>query len=243
MREELQHLRVEEIGERAESGATEPYFCRLSDDQLYLAKGKSALARGLMAEVLCGALGRAFGLPIPDFALAEIDPGLLQMNPGARASLGADTLFASKHRDNLVQVSRDMLDAADPDLLHRLFLFDYWVKNGDRTGTIYGGNPNLFLDVGRDSLVVIDHNLAFDRSFDVEDHKRLHICRDFWFGLGRLRHDRAELLDDMSRAEAAIDGVEEVLPVEWMEADPAFIVEARQILEARHRQVFWDALR
>jgi hypothetical protein len=44
-------------------------------------------------------------------------------------------------------------------------MFDWRIKNGDRTQTDVGGNPNLFWDVDNDSLLVLDHNQAFDPDF------------------------------------------------------------------------------
>ncbi len=43
-----------------------------------------------------------------------------------------------------------------------LVAFDWWIKNGDRQLTEIGGNPNLLWTPESDSMVVIDHNMAFD---------------------------------------------------------------------------------
>lgn len=59
---------VREIIAPTSSGMTQPYLCRLSDDQLYAVKGKRAQAHGLLAEVYAAVLGQALGLPIPDYA-------------------------------------------------------------------------------------------------------------------------------------------------------------------------------
>ncbi|MEI8635068.1 hypothetical protein P4S72_29545 [Vibrio sp. PP-XX7] len=58
-----------------------------------------------------------------------------------------------------------------------LFLFDYWIKNGDRNLTQNGGNPNLFIRSDLQSFIVLDHNLAFDVDHDetFNDLKGLHV--------------------------------------------------------------------
>jgi hypothetical protein len=54
--------------------------------------------------------------------------------------------------------------------------FDWWVQNADRNLTPSGGNPNLLWNPADDgSLVVIDHNLAFDAEFSAEDFVKLHV--------------------------------------------------------------------
>lgn len=45
-------LEVEELQEKATQGRTEPYLCRLSDNQLYYIKGPQATTKGLINEVV-----------------------------------------------------------------------------------------------------------------------------------------------------------------------------------------------
>jgi hypothetical protein len=67
---------IEIIG-RTQSGITRPFQCRLDDDQVYAVKGRDALPRGLIAELIAAHLGREIGLPIPPFLIAEVSPALV----------------------------------------------------------------------------------------------------------------------------------------------------------------------
>jgi hypothetical protein len=46
-------LEVEELQEKATQGRTQPWLCRLSDDQLYYIKGPQATTKGLINEAVC----------------------------------------------------------------------------------------------------------------------------------------------------------------------------------------------
>src|SRR5688500_1767595 len=78
-------LDVEELLHLTESGMTEPFFCRLSDGEIYVVKGKQATSAGLIKEAICGRLGQNFGLPVPPFAIAHLDAGLASTDPGANS--------------------------------------------------------------------------------------------------------------------------------------------------------------
>src|SRR5690606_4300490 len=56
--------------------------------------------------------------------------------------------------------------------------FDWWIRNADRSLTELGGNPNLLWDGESDSLVVIDHNVAFESAFDQSLFLETHVFRD-----------------------------------------------------------------
>lgn len=77
-----------------------------------------------------------------------------------------------------------------PRTLRRdVLLFDWWIHNGDRNLTDIGGNPNLLwrpADAG--TLVMIDHNLAFDPDFNPTEFLRAHVFSS----------DAADLFNDLS---------------------------------------------
>jgi len=132
---------VEEVMERTATGVTQPFVCRLSDDHAYIVKGQGATRRGLVSELVAGLLAQEVGLPIPPFVLADVRSPLLRTNAEARSSLGAGLAFGSRQLFDVVEVDRGMLDNHVPDLLRALFLFDYWIANGDRTGSVWAAIP------------------------------------------------------------------------------------------------------
>ena len=67
--------------------------------------------------------------------------------------------------------------------------FDWWIKNLDR----YDFNPNLLWDANNEKLVVIDHNLAFDNTFEDAGFLRNHIFRESWRGIDLIRLDALQL--------------------------------------------------
>ena len=242
MATQLLELHVEEVTEKADSGATEPYFCRLSDDNLYLVKGRAALARGLISEVVCARLGQEFGLPIPDFAIADLKPALLELNPQADASLGPGPVFASIFKAGLIPASQESLKRQNPAILRKIYLFDYWIRNEDRTRTVYGGNPNLFINADDGGFTVIDHNLAFDRTFDIKNFSTLHICREFWYSAGGLQFDIPAYRAELDEVVKNVGPLESFVPDEWISQAPEFIREINGVLDARNLSSFWDEL-
>src|SRR5688500_557304 len=64
-------------------GGSVPAIVEADDDGLYVLKFRGA-AQGpkvLIAELLCGELGRALGLPIPEIVFVELDPVLGRAEP------------------------------------------------------------------------------------------------------------------------------------------------------------------
>ena len=175
---------IVEIIRKLEQGKTEPYLCRAENDKLYVVKGRSALVTGCVNEVICARLGKAFGLPIPDFKVLQVPVELLEINAEYMKNLGDDPVFGSEYKDHTQEFDRTIMHKISPELLRDLFIFDYWIKNEDRCFTPHGGNPNLFYRSSDGLVVVIDHNLAFDPEFNLDDFKRLHLGREAWYAQG-----------------------------------------------------------
>ncbi|MHB1187986.1 HipA family kinase [Thiobacillus sp.] len=172
-------LTVVEVLERSVQGRTEPYVCRCDDGEVYFVKGRSATRPRLIAEWLCARLAEQFGLPIAPYAIATVPDELIEADlTGWLRDLGAGEVFASQRVTalELNEVHRDLV----PEKLRRdVIAFDWWVRNGDRNMTAMGGNPNLLWNpADGGSLVVIDHNLAFDPAFSEEDFLKLHVFAD-----------------------------------------------------------------
>ena len=172
-------LIVEEVIRRSKQGRTHPYICRCDDGEIYFAKGHCATRRGLINEWLCGNLGRKFGLPIADFAIATVPDELVNEDlTGWLKDLGPGEVFVSK-KVSALDLTNSHLDLVPLSQRRDLIAFDWWIRNGDRTLTAIGGNPNLLWKTDNEgSLVVIDHNLAFDHDFTADDLLNFHVFHD-----------------------------------------------------------------
>lgn len=222
---------------------TTPYVCRLSDGHSYFVKGRQALATGLINELVAGTLGRAFGLPIPDFCLTRAPAEMLELDAGARSSLGNGWCFASRAVSTMGEMPLSTLRELPRAFQQRLFLFDYWIRNEDRTGVDGQGNPNLFYDFARSSPVVIDHNLAFDPTYDFPTNSPLHVCEAAW------RTPSVDLIfpdtvkSDMAEALKSMETIEDQIPDAWNEQAPGHIYGIFAQLWAYEHQEFWEPLR
>lgn len=111
-------------------------------------------------------MAQAFGLPVAPFRIAEVDERLLSLGTTEFDDLGAGYVFASRKAENVLEVSWSNLGRINEILKRDVLVFDWWVRNADRTLTHWGGNPNLLWDTRSKDLLVIDHNQAFDSDFD-----------------------------------------------------------------------------
>jgi hypothetical protein len=236
----LHQLEVIEVIKKADSGITEPYLCRLSDDQEYYVKGRSATNRGLVAELVCATLGRAFGLPIPDHKLARADPALL--DDGSRSSLGTGILFASRKRDGAVPISASTVAKIASEEQQKLFVFDAWIQNEDRTLTAHGGNPNYFLSTRDGTSFVIDHNLAFDPNFELSRNAEMHVCRGAWLAAKENLIVHQSIRADVERLLLMLDDLRYAVPESWLEHRPSLLGGFIEILSRAGSEPFWSAL-
>lgn len=243
MIENIDALNVVEIIRPIESGATRPFQCRLEDDHLYAVKGRAAFARGLMGEVYAGSLGRRIGLPIPSFSIAQVSAPLLNgySDTSVRGALGPGPLFASLWQEPVEGLKT-------PDLLHfprrelaALYVFDHWIQNGDRSLSEHGGNANLLVQLRDRKLIVIDHNLAFDPTYQA-DELQVHACRSAWLDARRDLVFKEEIERRMQEAMTTLPSLEAELPEEWVEDEPGFPAYVVDALSRINDQQFWADL-
>lgn len=155
---------------------TRPFLCRAEDDALYYVKGNYAGCRALCCEWAAGRLGRLLGLPIPEFCIAEVPSELVTESSRADAAdLGAGLVFASQLVEDAQEITFADVPRIDLALKQKVLLFDWWIRNEDRTLTEFGGNPNLLRAAGGGSLRVYDLNLAFDETFDEARFWQAHV--------------------------------------------------------------------
>lgn len=241
-------LQIVEIITRTVQGLTEPMICRAEDDQLYVVKGRNALCRGLICEVVSVELGRAFDLPVPDYTLVEMPDELCRYDRDLQQRFGGIPCFASKHIPNLQEFDRSSISPTHQKTLQDIFLFDYWIKNDDRHFTReYGGNPNLLVDPGREHITVIDHNMAFSKHFDLTAFLATHVGRSAWFDqqCDMLRSQSYQ--PRMKQALALCADVRNKIPAEWFAGDSTVEANFLAILEDQLAQfesdAFWEPLK
>jgi hypothetical protein len=175
-------INIIEIQQKMTQGQTEPWLCLGDDNNQYVVKRLSATFKGCLYEWIAANLGQRFGLAIPDCALVYIDESLIEYDIDLLVGLGAGVAFASRMQTDLQEANVNVLRRANKQVLTDLFMFDYWIQNGDRNQTEKGGNPNLFFNLINALLVVLDHNLAFDNDFNVEDHNKIHAASFLFAG-------------------------------------------------------------
>lgn len=237
-------VNIERIVRKMKQGQTGPYLCVGDDGYQYIVKGPNTTYRGLIHEWVCGELGKAIGLPIPDFEIVYVDGSLLEFG---HYELSEGEWFGSKYEDNIQDVPYQKLSELDTEGLKLLFLFDYWVKNGDRNLTENGGNPNLFIRSDLRSFIVLDHNLAFDPDHDdsFDALKKLHVGSNAWFTTQRSLIDQQSYEALLQTCFDKLDSILEAIPEDWLEncADDSIVEEIRVTLGRFKEPDFWEGIK
>lgn len=169
-------LQIVEILQPAEQGRTTPFLCRGEDDRLYYVKGRNAGRRSQWCEWLAGSLGRSLGLPIPPVRIVEVPVELLTATRADWRGIGAGAAFASAAQPLSEWSDSGSISLVPAQVRRDVLVFDWWIRNQDRTA----GNTNLLWDGPGESLMVIDHNLAFDADFSPASFLDSHVFKDDW---------------------------------------------------------------
>ena len=85
------------------------------------------------------------------------------------AELGSGLVFGSCHIEGAQELGfEDAMTVIrkQPELADKMLVFDWWIRNEDRTLGEKGGNPNILICVVDRQVHIIDHNIAFDRKWD-----------------------------------------------------------------------------
>lgn len=222
----IPQLDIDEIIDRSEQGKTLPFICRAEDDHLYFVKGRDAGRRSQIIELICGQLAWSFGLDIAAFAIVNVPEALIL--PAFRHDineLGSGGAFGSQALPHVQELNIAQLQSAlhageiSDRVAKDIFMFDWWIQNGDRTLTSLGGNPNLLWDCEAKRLVVIDHNCAFDPEFCGRSALELHVFADAGRAVFDDLAERALYLERFSTALAAFDVACDNVPLEWWWVD------------------------
>lgn len=163
------HVRAQTFMQKMLNGRTNPslFTCRNCDGQCqdYVVKPCGQLGSNIICEFLAALVGRYLGLPIPQIAIVEIDPHLIDVIPCSEAHrlLAGDDgpHFGSLHRTGgfaPLPVGFSVSEALFPQVLD-IFAFDMLIQNPDRSNVPGHGKPNLLCN-GQE-FIIFDHELAF----------------------------------------------------------------------------------
>lgn len=209
-------IQIVEILGLSEQGNARPYKCRGEDGVLYYVKGRQTTRACLWHEWICAHLATRLRLPVAPFALVEVSAELLQEAPAEWRELGVGLAFGSRHHASAVWMEVGMTHKVPTEVQRDVLMFDWWIRNGDRLT----GNTNLLFDASAKELVVIDHNLAFDKHFSTSDFLQHHVFAEQWsaiFSDWVLRDEYAKRLSDsMQDFEIVCNNA----PTEWYWANP-----------------------
>lgn len=204
-------------------GGSLPAIVEADDDGMYVLKfrGAGQGPKALIAELICGELGRIAGFRVPEIVLAELDLELSRTEPdpeiqdllkaSSGLNLALDYLPGSITFDPVV-------DRIDADLASRIVWFDAFVTNVDRTPR----NSNMLM--WHKELWLIDHGAAlyFQHAWERWEEQsgsrfgqiKDHVLLPFATGLSRADEAmRAALTADVFRS------VANAIPLEFLGED------------------------
>ncbi|MFZ6875942.1 HipA family kinase [Undibacterium sp. Di27W] len=238
-------VQIVEVLRRSEQGVTKPFICRGDDGHTYFVKGCGAGRKSLIAEYICGRLARRLGLPIADFEIVDVPEQLIKAGLLPEINeLGSGLAFGSRALPHIQEIHFTHLTKIKPALAKDVLVFDWWIHNQDRTLSSKGGNPNLLWDQRNAKLVVIDHNVAFDKNFDRQAFSENHIFAQYFPAIQYDWVDCTEYQTRLQDAYAEFDRACSDIPHEWWWVDdgvPALFdrEETRQVLSRFNQQDFW----
>ncbi|MCU8044393.1 MULTISPECIES: HipA family kinase [unclassified Shewanella] len=237
-------IEINQIIRRLDQGATLPYICGCSDGAKYVVKGSNTTRKHLAVELLCAFLCKEFGLPIPDFAPVRIPQEIIES--GAFPDLDIEWCFGSKLVENLTEMVFSQVGDIDKQTMLDLYIFDYWVKNSDRCLTKFGGNPNAFYDLNQSSIVIFDHNLAFDDNFSIANHKDLHLASTVWNCEQKRMDDQLIYSDRFDAVMVHWQQFADEIPLDWFDNEAAkssFLDTIRVRLLSYKDIQFWEGIK
>lgn len=232
-----------------EQGMTRPALCLAEDGKHYVVKGNDATDAGLIREFIAAYLADEFGLAVPRSEIVQFPDSLCWGDSQLERRFGEKPCFASEYISNVQEFGRvQATEEKYAQFMRDLFVFDFWIKNDDRHFSVeHGGNPNLLTDQVADSLIVIDHNLAFSEDFDLESFRKTHVGRGFWFrDSQRSLFTEQEYKPRLEIAQAGLDQCLESIPPEWLENEetkPSVTESISITLNDIHTEEFWSAIK
>ena len=164
-------LQIQTIMDRAEQGVTSPFICMAENGLEYFVKGLHATRASQINEWIGGNMAQALGLPVAPFELLEVGEELYEELPAKMKEIGKGICFGSLAQKGCALLEPADIPRIDIVMQRQIATFDWFVRNEDRTI----GNPNLLYRNCNNSLIVIDHNCAFDTGFNPNNFLQNHI--------------------------------------------------------------------
>lgn len=215
-------VQIVEILGPSDQGRSRPYKCRGDDDAIYYVKGRQTNRASLWHEWVCGHLAQRFGLHVPAFEIVEVGEDLLRETPAEWRDLGSGPAFGSRLYPCAVWMEVGLINLVPTNVQRDVLVFDWWIQNCDRLT----GNTNLLIDAATKKLVVIDHNLAFDRQFSAEEFLAHHVFAANW---PAICSDLVVQVEYSQRLSTALEGLSMAchnVPEEWRWANAEMDVPA-----------------
>ncbi|NRB82140.1 MAG: hypothetical protein HRU38_26395 [Saccharospirillaceae bacterium] len=147
-----------EVINKSAQGMSVVHLCKGDDNKKYWVKGHNVSRLDQIKEWICAHLAVSMGLPFPEFELVNFSEELIECLPLEQQIIGVGPAFGTVDVGHSQWFQKSSLKLIDESLALNILLFDFWIRNLDRTGA----NPNLLFNHTQNELVVIDHNLAFD---------------------------------------------------------------------------------
>lgn len=204
-------VQIVEILGPSDQGRSRPYKCRGEDDAIYYVKGRQTNRASLWHEWVCGHLAQRFGLHVPAFEIVEVGEDLLRETPAEWRDLGTGPAFGSRLYPCAVWMEVGLINLVPTNIQRDVLVFDWWIQNCDRLT----GNTNLLIDAAAKKLVVIDHNLAFDRQFSAEEFLAHHVFAANWPAICSDLVVQAEYSQRLSTALEGLSMACHNVPEEW----------------------------
>jgi len=201
----------------SQQGVSRPYVCLDESGTLYWCKGNHTGMKAVISEWICARIGRVLRLPVPECHIMRMDRTYFkrwcECNGGSCPQIVTETnqyVFASRHVEDAKDVicAESDLRNVDVRLLARIFLFDAFIRNTDRTAC----NSNLLINGG---VHVIDHNNAFDWAFDQVAFMREHALSPLVSEIVRRESAAFECECREVVTEQFLDEVWSEMPGEW----------------------------
>ncbi len=241
------YLQVIAYTRRMNDGMTKPFLCTCQDGLAYIVKGRPKLRpKELVAEFIAAHLAKQIGLPCPDFCIVDVDCGLIEFMPDLRGELLPGPAFATRFIENAsiinIQQARSAVTIQEQK---KIFFFDRWINNADRSLTDIGGNVNIIYDAFNNRYYLIDHNLAFaqdTRSHEYDVHVYSPNGRPWVFDM----LDEPELMDLANDAISSVEEKFNQLPDEWFSTDEERRLMLNEIMNCLNRvydREFWSNIK
>lgn len=239
-------IQIVEVLQRSEQGITRPFICRGDDSEIYFVKGSGAGRRSQICEWICGNLGLMLGLPIAPFEIVNVPIEIIDAGGGLDLSeLGPGQAFGSR-KQAIMEITSPLISQVPKELQQDVIAYDWWIRNGDRNLTAQGGNPNLFWEPEDEKLLVIDHNQAFDLSFDRQSFYENHVFSSQVSLIFGDMHRRSEYSDRFMSLLGGWPDICDKIPEEWRYHDKEATVvtdfdfeDALSMLKMCKQDSFW----